>query len=89
MYVAAAAQPFMATAVVLSEAVRGAGATRTALAVTLVGGLLVRLGVTALCAFGLGWGLVGVWVGSTVDWVVRAALLLGVFARGRWQQARV
>ncbi|MFW5921314.1 MAG: MATE family efflux transporter [Polyangiales bacterium] len=89
MYVAAAAQPFMATAVVLSEAMRGAGATRTALVVTLIGGLAVRLGVTAICAFSLGWGLVGVWVGSTVDWVVRAVLLVAVFVRGRWREARV
>lgn len=87
--VAACAQPFMAAAVVLGEALRGAGATRATLAITLIGGLVVRLAVTWACAFALGLGLVGVWIGSTVDWVVRTALVVALFRRGGWARTAV
>jgi putative MATE family efflux protein len=89
MYLAAAAQPFMATAIVLSETLRGAGATRTALALTLTSGLVLRLGATAVFVFVLHWGLVGVWLGSLTDWVVRALLFRTAVARGHWRETRI
>lgn len=89
MVVAAVAQPFMAVGVVLSEALRGAGATRPPLVVMFASGLGVRLAMTWLFAFPLGLGLVGVWMGSTVDSIVRAVLLGWVFARGRWREVTV
>lgn len=76
--VLAVAQPFMATGIVLSQAVRGAGATRVALAVSFVGSLVVRVGSCYLLAIRWGMGLTGVWIGSTLDWLVRS-VLLGVF----------
>jgi putative MATE family efflux protein len=87
--VAAVAQPFMATSVVLGDALRGAGATRATLAITLIGGLVVRLAATAIFAFGLELGLVGVWIGSTVDWLVRTMLVVWLFRRGSWTRLRV
>ncbi len=89
LYVAAVAQPFMAYATVKSMALRGAGATRTVLLSTCVGTIVVRLAATYLFAITLGLGLVGVWLGSTLDWVVRSALLGAAYARGRWRAARV
>ncbi|MCL2724026.1 MAG: MATE family efflux transporter [Polyangiaceae bacterium] len=75
MPVLAFAQPFMATGIVLAQSVRGAGHTRAALGVSIVGAVFVRLSMTWLFAIKLGFGLAGVWVGSTLDWVVRSALL--------------
>lgn len=89
MWVAAVAQPFMAVGVVLGQAVRGAGATRAALVVTLTGGLVVRLIATWLLAHVAGLGLVGVWLGSTCDWAVRTALFALVWRSGGWARARV
>ncbi len=90
LLVAAAAQPFMGAAIVSSQALRGAGETRVAFVVTLVGGLLVRLGATYLFAFELDLGLVGVWLGSTCDWIVRAVILSIVTARSRrWLERAV
>ncbi len=76
------AQPFMAVGSVLAQALRGAGFTRQVLGVSAVGAFLVRLSCTWMFAITLGWGLTGVWIGSTCDWVVRSGLLV-VIGRGK------
>jgi MATE family multidrug resistance protein len=89
LLVAAVAQPFMAFSTVTSMGLRGAGDTRTVLGVTVVCAVVVRLAATYFFAVTLGLGLVGVWIGSTSDWVCRSALLGVAYARGRWQGVRV
>lgn len=81
--VLAFAQPFMATGIVLSQSLRGAGQTRVALLVSFAGALIVRLTFTWLFVLKLGLGLPGVWMGSTADWMVRSALLVVVGAKQR------
>ena len=84
LYVAAVAQPFMAYATVMRMALRGAGATRVVLLVTLAGTFLVRLPVAYTAAVVLDLGLAGIWIGSTLDWVFEATVLAWVFRRGAW-----
>jgi MATE family multidrug resistance protein len=74
--VLALAQPFMAVGIVMGQALRGAARTRTALLISLVGAVFVRVSCTWLFAIDLGLGLRGVWLGSTCDWMVRAVLVL-------------
>ena len=83
MPILALAQPFMATGIVLAQALRGAGKTRTVLGVSAIGAIGVRLACTWFFAFGLGLGLVGVWLGSTCDWAARSAILLTMRYRGQ------
>lgn len=83
--VAALAQPLMVAAIAFGGALRGAGDTRTPMVTALVGPIAVRLSVCWYLAFELEWGLWGIWVGSTVDWAVRAVWLGWVYARGRWR----
>ncbi len=81
MPVLAIAQPFMATSIVLSQTLRGAGHTRTVLAVSTLGAFFVRLSATWFFAIRLGLGLPGIWLGSTCDWAVRSAILVPLAAR--------
>jgi multidrug resistance protein, MATE family len=85
LVVLAAAQPFMAIATALRMSLRGAGATGQVLRITLIG-TLVRLPATYLFAVVLDLGIVGVWIGSTTDWIVQSLLCLHVFLRGNWQR---
>lgn len=89
MRIAAVAAPFMGAGIVMSAALRGAGDTRTALAVMVLSGLGVRLGATWLFAFHFELGLVGVWLGSTTDWIVRTILLGTRVARDAWTRVAV
>jgi putative MATE family efflux protein len=74
-WVLALAQPFMGAGIVLAQSLRGAGRTREALAISMIGAVVVRLSATYVFGIVLGLGLVGMWMGSTVDWMVRSALL--------------
>ncbi len=79
--VLACAQPFMAVGSVLAQSLRGAGHTRAVLGVSAVGAFVVRLSCTWIFAITLGWGLTGVWIGSTCDWAVRSVLLVVIGRR--------
>jgi putative MATE family efflux protein len=87
--VAAIAQPLMAACDALGGALRGAGDTRSVLATAFVGPIVVRITATWVFAFEMDLGLLGVWMGSTVDWAVRTAWLALLFRRGRWRSVEV
>lgn len=79
-------QPFMALAVVLSQALRGAGDTRSPLVAALVSGLLLRVGLAWYWGLVKDQGILAIWGASLVDWCFRALWLGAVFLRGRWQR---
>jgi Na+-driven multidrug efflux pump len=81
------AQPFMGIGIVLAHSLRGAGRTREALVVSVVGAVVVRLSATWFFAVSLGLGLTGVWMGSTLDWIVRSCLLGIIGARTAAREA--
>lgn len=87
--VAAVAQPLMALADTLASSLRGAGDTKSPMAVALVGPVVVRLAACWLLAVHFELGLLGIWVGTTVDWAVRCVALVALWARGGWRVARV
>ena len=40
-------------------------------------------------AFELDMGLFGIWVGTSLDWVIRVIFLTVVYRRGRWKTIQV
>ncbi len=86
---AAVAQIPMAIAVVLAQSMRGAGATREAFVVSLLGAFAVRIAATYVCVRVLHLGLIGVWLGSTADWLLRVTVYSWRWQVRAWQRTRV
>jgi putative MATE family efflux protein len=80
--------PALASCVILSQALRGAGDTRWPMLFTWVGFFGVRLPLAWLMV-SWGWGLFGAWVAMNLDMHVRGLCLLGRYASGRWREVRV
>ncbi|MEZ4392698.1 MAG: MATE family efflux transporter [Polyangiales bacterium] len=85
----ALAQVPMGVAIVMAQSLRGAGATRDALLIAMLGTLAVRISATWGFTYGLGLGFVGVWMGSGTDWTARMLLGAWRWRRGRWSRVRV
>ena len=83
--VAAVVQPLMAITEAMAGGLRGAGDTRSPLLAALVGPGLVRLAACWFLAFHLEWGLIGIWYGTSLDWLIRVIFLVIVYKRGRWK----
>jgi len=82
-------QPAQAVIFALGGALRGAGDTRYPLIVSLVNWFVVRLPLAYVFAFVFGLGLTGIWLGVTIDYFVRAALLAMRFRSGAWARVKV
>jgi Na+-driven multidrug efflux pump len=87
--VLAVAQPLMAVDFTLGGALRGAGDTRFPLLTVLLGFYLCRLGAAWVVTFGLGLGVVWLWLALLGDYAARSALKGWRFRSGAWKVVRV
>ena len=83
--VAAVAQPLMAITDALAGSLRGAGDTRSPMLVAIAGPIVVRVAACWVLAFEMEMGLLGIWIATTLDWLVRAVALALIFYRGKWR----
>lgn len=74
----------LTVAIVVLNALRGAGETRYPMTVTLLGGFGFRLPLAWLFGIVLGGGLIGAWVGMCGEMLLRAILLLAKYLKGDW-----
>jgi putative MATE family efflux protein len=84
------AMPALASTMVFTAALRGAGDTRVPVLFTWIGFLAFRIPLAYLLTgplFNL--GLLGAWIAMTADLYVRGAFFLWRFIGGRWMLARV
>jgi putative MATE family efflux protein len=84
------AMPLLASCIIFTAALRGAGDTRVPVLFTLLGYFGVRLPLAYLLTgsqFGL--GLWGAWLAMFADLLVRGVFFLARFAGGRWQRVSV
>ncbi|MEX0745552.1 MAG: MATE family efflux transporter [Phycisphaeraceae bacterium] len=89
IFIAGPVQLFFGTYLVLSQALRGAGDTTTALLLTYASTFLLRLPAVWLLAGPMDMGLVGVWLALCGELVIRGLLFAGRFMQGGWTQVKV
>ena len=97
------AMPSLASSIIFTQALRGAGDTRVPLLFTWIGFFAVRIPLAYFLALdevslpwfgmdslpGCGLGLYGAWLAMVADLVVRGIFFLVRFARGNWQRIKV
>lgn len=83
------AQPALATLMVLSGGLRGAGDTKAIMKITMMGFLGVRLGLAYVLAIVLQYGLAGAWMAMVVDLFFRGLLYRLRFGSGRWKSLKI
>ena len=73
----------------ISGTLRGAGDTRWPLYASLAGTYLVRLPLSVLLGYTLGFGVAGVWAGLPTEYYLRALVVVQRFRGGAWKSTAV
>lgn len=81
--------PTLAIYMIYSAALRGAGDMRSPMIVSLIGAVFFRVAAVWFFAVFLNMKLDGVWIGTAVDWLVRAVVIYALYRRGRWRSLTV
>ncbi len=89
MQIMAAMGPVIATAMILTQALFGAGETRYVMVVELCLHFLCLVPLAYLFGRVLGLGLVGVWISAACYGVALAGLMVVKFAGGSWKKLKV
>ena len=82
-------QPFLGSYMVLAGSLRGAGDTMRPMLVAILGSWIFRVPLVYFLAVNCGLGLPGVWLGTCLDWLFRAAAMFVLFRRGKWLEKKV
>ena len=78
-----------ATSFGLPNILRAAGDARYTMIVSVSAMLTLRVGASYVLAYGLGMGLLGVWVAMHLDWVARTVCFCIRFAGNKWLERKV
>ncbi|MBM4362132.1 MAG: MATE family efflux transporter [Deltaproteobacteria bacterium] len=84
-----AATPLIATGMILSQALFGAGNTVFVMVVELVLHFACLVPLTWLLGITLGYGLVGIWAAAIVYVLLLAGVMIWKFAKGDWKSIRI
>ncbi|HRR96293.1 MAG TPA: MATE family efflux transporter [Candidatus Ratteibacteria bacterium] len=79
--------PFLAFSLVFSQAMNGAGDTRTPTIINAIGQLIFRIPFAYFCALVLGLGYKGIWLGINASDIVQGIGMTMVFRSGHWKKA--
>ena len=80
---------FQIEQVVLFGCLRGAGDTKFTALVSLISVTFIRPGMSWLLCYPLGIGLIGAWLGTFCDQVLRFILTFLRFRKGEWTKIRL
>lgn len=89
LLMAAIQQPILGLVMILGGGLRGAGDTIRPMVSSLLGNLVVRVGVCYLLAFPLGFGIYGIYAGTLLDWLARGVVLTYFVNRGHWLNTKI
>ena len=84
IYLLGMCMPLMAIEFAIGGALRGAGDTRFPLMATILGLLVMRCGLAAIATY-MGLAVVYVYAALVGDYILKAALLIWRFRRGKWK----
>lgn len=70
----------------LGYGLRGSGDTVSAMLVTVLGMIIVRVPCAFALVFWLKWGLVGMWTAGLLDWIARALFVYNRVQHGSWRK---
>lgn len=73
----------------LPNALRASNDVKFTMIVAIASMWVCRIGFSYVLAKFLGWGVFGVWVAMTIDWLCRAVCFVVRFARGKWKLQRI
>jgi len=79
--------PFLAFSLVFSQAMNGAGDTKTPTIVNAIGQLGFRIPLAYLFALTAGLGYTGIWLGINASDIVQGIGMIFIFRAGHWQEA--
>ena len=89
IFICGPAQVFFGTYLVLSQAFRGAGDTKTTMALTYASTFGIRLPAAWVLGELMGYGLTGVWIALCGELVIRGLLYVGRYVHGGWARVAV
>ena len=69
----------------LPNTLRAAADVRFTMLLAIISMWIFRIGFSVLLGVKLHWGVFGVWVAMTIDWLFRAVCFTVRYARGKWQ----
>lgn len=70
----------------LPNTLRAAGDVKVTLVISLLSMWIFRVGFSFFLGRNLGWGVFGIWVAMTIDWLFRAILFGLRYRGGKWQE---
>ncbi|WP_018248636.1 MATE family efflux transporter [Orenia marismortui] len=79
-------QPVFAILMVISGALRGAGDTKWTMYIIAIGNWGVRMLLSLLLGYYLGYGLIGFWIAMVIDIGVRTVLIMWRYSSDKWQE---
>lgn len=82
-------EPALGAFFTIAGGMRGAGYTKVPMLINFVSLFGIRISLAYALGFVLGWGLLGIWVGMTIETFIRAAVIYAVFRKGTWMNVAV
>jgi putative MATE family efflux protein len=89
LFIIGFSEPALGAFFTIAGGMRGAGYTKVPMLINFVSLIGIRILLAYVLGFVLGWGLLGIWVGTTIETFIRAAVIYAVFRKGTWMNVAV